>query len=155
MSINFTRRIARLQTLFVCLIALLAFFGPVAQASAAGDNTALLSPEELQLFNLVNAERAKAHCQPLVVNLNLEIKARNNASSMASRGTIQSTYMKPEFLAMGSRMTPDYLISVAWNDAERRATMLNCTYKYVGIGYAFNQSTTFQRYWTMLYAAKI
>lgn len=119
---------------------------------------------ESQVVDLVNAERAEAGCS-IVVTLDsrLTAAARGHSSDMATRDyfshdtlggggfadriTAQgySWSTAGENIAMG-QATAAQVMEDWMNSAGHKANILNCSFKNIGVGLAYNSSKT--PYWT-------
>lgn len=124
----------------------------------AGDHNQV----EAAVFAMVNAERAKAGCQPLQADKRLITSARGHSQDMASRNYFSHNtpegrnpfqrmadagYPRSagENIAAGQR-TPQAVMNSWMNSAGHRANILNCGYKAIGVGVANGGS--FGIYWT-------
>jgi uncharacterized protein YkwD len=118
---------------------------------------------EDQVVTLVNQERAKAGCGALTVDARLANAARAHSQDMATRDYFD--HNTPEGVDPGKRITnagynwqawgeniamgqPDPAsVMQAWmNSPGHRANILNCNFKNIGVGLAYN--TKHQPYWT-------
>ena len=143
-------------------------------ASSAKPSTAQTSPTkttaatanagpEAQVVTLVNTERANAGCGALTVDSRLTTAARGHSSDMATRNYF--SHDTPEGVTVGTRITnTGYKWSmvgenIAWgqataaavmkdwmNSAGHKANILNCGYKNIGVGLAYD--TNRRPYWT-------
>jgi uncharacterized protein YkwD len=128
------------------------------KAATAGDGSV-----ESQVIALVNTERANAGCAALTADSRLTTAARGHSSDMASRGYFDHNTL--EGVTVGTRVTnAGYRWSavgenIAWGQATATAVMkdwmnspghkaniLNCSFKNIGVGMAYNSSR--RPYWT-------
>ncbi len=124
----------------------------------AGDTTA-----EGAVLTLVNQERAKAGCQPLTSDSRLVTAARQHSQDMADRNYFDHT--TPDGVAFDKRITnagyrwsnageniakgqkDAAAVMQAWmNSPGHRANILNCKFKNIGVGLAYDSKRT--PYWT-------
>jgi len=109
---------------------------------------------EAQVLQIVNAERAKAGCKPLVMDSRLVTAARKHSADMAARNYFSHT--TPEGVTFDKRITAE---GYRWSGAAEniakgqqtaaqamdawmhspghRANILNCGYVNIGVGVAF------------------
>ncbi len=118
---------------------------------------------EDQVVSLVNQERAKAGCAALTVDSRLAAAAREHSQDMATRNYFDHT--TPEGVDPGTRITnagyrwqaygeniamgqpdPDSVMQAWMNSPGHRANILNCNFKNLGVGLAYNAKH--QPYWT-------
>jgi uncharacterized protein YkwD len=123
---------------------------------------------ESAVVALVNEERAKAGCQALKVDDRLTAAARGHSADMAARGYFSHTTPEgksfadritaagyrwtaaAENIAKGQRDAASVMNS--WmNSPGHRANILNCTYKDIGVGLAYDGSRT--PLWTQDFAS--
>jgi uncharacterized protein YkwD len=129
--------------------------------SAVTGNGAFLS----RVIVLTNQQRAKYKCPALVANAALAKAAQAHTSDMAGHnyfshysqnGRSPATritaagykwQMAAENIAAGQR-TPDAVVTAWMNSPGHRANILNCKLKQIGVGYAYNATSTYGTYWT-------
>jgi uncharacterized protein YkwD len=123
-----------------------------------GDATA-----EGAVLTLVNQERAKAGCQPLTSDSRLATAARQHSQDMADRNYFDHT--TPDGVTFDKRITnagyrwsnageniakgqkDATSVMQAWmNSPGHRANILNCKFKNIGVGLAYDGKHT--PYWT-------
>jgi uncharacterized protein YkwD len=121
------------------------------------------------VLRLVNVERAKAGCQPLVANSLLNGTARAHSTDMAVRNFFSHT--NPDGKSPFDRMRAGRLpgphdgrehrrrlhdaasVMTAWmNSSGHRANILNCGYKEIGVGYYAGGS--YRHYWTQNFGTR-
>jgi uncharacterized protein YkwD len=136
---------------------------PEPSASPVGDATM-----EAAVVTLVNQERAKVGCQPLGVDDRLTAAARAHSADMAARNYFDHT--TPEGVSFADRITrAGYRWSAAaeniakgqrdaasvmdsWmNSPGHRTNILNCSYKQIGVGLAYDSGHT--ALWTQDFAS--
>lgn len=124
----------------------------------AGDPTA-----EGTVLTLVNQERAKAGCQPLTADSRLATAARLHSQDMADRNYFDHT--TPDGVTFDKRITnagynwsnageniakgqkDAASVMQSWmNSPGHRANILNCKFKNIGVGLAYDGKHT--PYWT-------
>jgi uncharacterized protein YkwD len=125
---------------------------------------------EAQVVTLVNQERAKVGCAALRVDDRLVTAARGHSADMAARNYFDHT--TPEGVTFARRITragyrwsgaaeniakgqPDAVsVMKAWmNSPGHRANILNCGYKDVGVGLAYDAHHT--PLWTQNFGAPL
>jgi uncharacterized protein YkwD len=118
---------------------------------------------EATVLTLVNDERAKASCPPLTADSRLTQAARAHSADMATRDYF--SHDTPEGVSFATRITnagyrwsgaaeniaagqkDPAAVMKSWMDsAGHRANILNCGYKNLGVGLAYNAKKT--PYWT-------
>jgi uncharacterized protein YkwD len=123
-----------------------------------GDTTA-----EGAVLTLVNQERAKAGCQPLASDSRLATAARQHSQDMADRNYFDHT--TPDGVTFDKRITnagyrwsnvgeniakgqkDAASVMQSWmNSPGHRANILNCKFKNIGVGLAYDSKHT--PYWT-------
>jgi uncharacterized protein YkwD len=125
---------------------------------------------EAQVVDLVNQERAKVGCQPLAVDGRLVAAARKHSSDMANRNYFSHTTPEgvdfatrisnegyrwsgaAENIAKGQR-TPAEVMSAWMNSTGHRNNILNCGYKHLGVGLAYDAGKT--ALWTQDFASPL
>jgi uncharacterized protein YkwD len=119
--------------------------------------------DEAAVLNLVNQERAKAGCNALTADSRLAKAAKAHSADMAARNYFD--HSTPEGVTSDVRVTnagyrwsavgeniafgqkDSASVMAAWmNSAGHRANILNCNYRNLGVGLAYNPSRT--PYWT-------
>lgn len=128
-----------------------------------------LSPQEREIIELANAERAKVDVKPLKPNARLCQAARSHSRNMARQMQLSHDldgkgpserlgeigYRHAGFgenCAMGQR-TPQEAIETWLGSEGHRANMLNPDYTEIGVGIADDE--TGQRYFTQLFATPV
>lgn len=130
--------------------------------SATASTTATM---EAQVVTLVNRERARARCRPLVVDSRLVRAARGHSLDMARRnyfahttpaGVTFSTRITRagyrwsragENIAGGQRTAAD--VMRAWmRSPGHRANILNCRFRHIGVGVAVSARSRYSPLWT-------
>jgi uncharacterized protein YkwD len=114
---------------------------------------------EAQVFTIVNTERATAGCQPLNADSRLAKAARAHSADMAAKNYFSHTSLDGtqfadritaagykwsgagENIAKGQR-TPADVMNSWMNSAGHRANILNCGYKDIGVGLAYDSQNT-------------
>jgi uncharacterized protein YkwD len=119
--------------------------------------------DEAAVLNLVNQERGKAGCNALTADSRLAKAARAHSGDMAARNYFD--HSTPEGVTSDTRVTnagyrwsavgeniafgqkdPASVMAAWMNSAGHRANILNCNYRNLGVGLAYNPSRT--PYWT-------
>jgi uncharacterized protein YkwD len=122
-----------------------------------------MTSTESAVLDLVNDQRAKAGCRPLVANGTLVTVARAHSADMAARNYF--SHDDPEGRSPFDRMraagyagrtmgeniaagyqTPAAVMDAWMNSAGHRANILNCAFAEIGVGHATGGS--FGAYWT-------
>ncbi|HET8595819.1 MAG TPA: CAP domain-containing protein [Intrasporangium sp.] len=115
------------------------------------------------MLRLVNVERSRARCVPLTANSALTSAARAHSADMARNNYFSHTSldgrtafqrmraagftgrMMAENIAAGQRTAA--AVMQAWmNSPGHRANILNCGYRYLGVGHVTGGS--YGHYWT-------
>ncbi|MEV8514829.1 CAP domain-containing protein [Dactylosporangium sp. NPDC051484] len=123
---------------------------PKTTAATQGGNSAY----EAKVLTIVNAERAKAGCQPLAYNAKLRAAAYKHSADMAARDYF--SHDTPEGVSFATRITnegyrwsnaaeniakgqstPEDVMNAWMNSAGHRANILNCKLKDLGVGLAY------------------
>lgn len=139
---------------------------PVTAAPKPAATTPKLTGEaafEAQVLTLVNAERAKAGCKALVADSRLAKAAKAHSADMAARNYFEHT--TPDGVEFATRITnagyrwsaaaeniamgqkdPASVMTSWMNSSGHRANILNCGYRNLGVGLAYN--TKKAPYWT-------
>jgi uncharacterized protein YkwD len=113
---------------------------------------------EAAVLTLVNQERAKAGCQPLTADSRLATAARLHSEDMAARNFFNHT--NPDGVTFDQRITkagykwsgaaeniakgqttPASVMDSWMNSPGHRANILNCGFKNIGIGVAYQNRT--------------
>jgi uncharacterized protein YkwD len=127
-------------------------------ASPSGPPEEVLT-QEAAVVTLVNQERAKAGCQPLRMDDRLTAAARGHSADMAARGYFDHT--TPEGVSFADRITkagyrwmaaaeniakgqrdPASVMNSWMNSPGHRTNILNCGYKDIGVGLAYDSGKT-------------
>ncbi len=122
------------------------------------------------MLTLVNQQRAKAGCPALTRDSRLATAARAHSADMAAHGYFDHTTPSGvsaaqritnagyrwssmgENIAEGQRTPAD--VMAAWmNSAGHRANILNCGYRNIGVGLAYDSHHT--PFWTQDFAAPL
>jgi uncharacterized protein YkwD len=136
---------------------------PPTKAPAAAQNLTGEAAHEAAVLNLVNQERAKAGCNALTADSRLAKAAKAHSADMAARNYFD--HSTPEGVTADTRVTsagyrwsavgeniamgqkdPASVMAAWMNSAGHRANILNCDYRNLGVGLAYNASNT--PYWT-------
>jgi uncharacterized protein YkwD len=122
-----------------------------------------LSAYEAAVFAQVNQQRSQAGCPALTVDTRLVTAARGHSTDMANRGYFDHTTpegvtfsqrvtqagyrwsMAAENIASGQQ-TPDSVMNAWMNSSGHRANILNCGYRNIGVGLAYDGRRT--PFWT-------
>lgn len=133
--------------------------------SVTVSNSNGLDQMEQQVLDLVNQERAKAGLPPLVANTSLIRSAKRHTNDMATNdfvshtGSDGSTFTQRitdagyQYSYAGENIAAGYTTAAevvnGWmNSSGHRANILSPNYKDIGIGHAYNSSSTYGHYWT-------
>lgn len=129
-----------------------------APASAAGASAPANPSYPQQVIAIVNTMRGQAHCMPLALNATLMSTAQKHSTEMATYhyfsvishdgidpgGRMERAgynwTSKAEYIAKGPR-TPADVVNAWLRDPAYRSTILNCRFKDVGVGLAYDVST--------------
>jgi uncharacterized protein YkwD len=116
-----------------------------------------------QVLTLVNAERARAGCGALATSSALQTAAQGHSADMAANDYFSHTSQDgrtfsdriraagytggaiAENIAAG-QATASAVMTSWMNSPGHRANILNCAYRYLGVGYA--KGGTYGTYWT-------
>jgi uncharacterized protein YkwD len=121
---------------------------------------------ECQVIHLINQERANHGIPPLTSNLLLHTAARGHSTNMAQNNFFSHTGLDGS--SPGDRITAAGYVWSTWGEniaagystpaqvvagwmsstQGHREAILNPNYTEVGIGYAYNNSSTWGHYWT-------
>jgi uncharacterized protein YkwD len=139
---------------------------PAAKTSPSPAGTGVTA-YEAQVLTLVNQERAKAGCAALTRDSKLASAARAHSADMAAKGYFDHTTPSGvtaaqritnagyrwssmgENIAEGQR-TPAEVMQAWMNSSGHRANILNCGFRNIGVGLAYNSSHT--PFWTQDFA---
>jgi uncharacterized protein YkwD len=118
---------------------------------------------EASVLSLVNQERAKAGCPALTADSRLAKAAKGHSADMAARNYFDHT--TPDGVTFATRISnagyrwsaaaeniaagqkdPAAVMTSWMNSAGHRANILNCGYRNLGVGLAYNAKKT--PYWT-------
>jgi uncharacterized protein YkwD len=141
---------------------------PTAPATPAAPAVSLVATTTAtpaqQVLALVNAERAKAGCQPVRLDDRLSAAATKHSQSMAQNnffshvslhGTTFVTrieregYPAPRSENIAAGNTTAQATMQQWmNSAGHRRNILDCTAKDMGLGVASSRTSTYGTYWT-------
>lgn len=119
---------------------------------------------EREVVALYNAERAAAGRSPLEMDVRLVQSARGHSQDMASNDffdhegsngssfderILAAGYPSPrsENIAAGYS-TPESVVEAWMGSSGHRANILDSSATHVGVGYAYDASSTYHRYWT-------
>ncbi|GIG57003.1 hypothetical protein Lfu02_13750 [Longispora fulva] len=128
-------------------------------ARAPGDS------REAQVLTLVNAERKTAGCQAVTADSRLAVAARMHSADMIKRNFFDHT--NPDGKSPGERIAAAGFTGPAWgeniaagqrdpasvmkawmNSPGHKANILNCKFKYLGVGVAEAAGSKYGIYWT-------
>lgn len=155
----------RVQLFVLALSALMLalFILPTAPAAA--------SPDLNSVIVLTNQQRAAAGCGPLTWNSALATAAQRHADDMAANNYFSHTSrngerfttrirnagyryrLAAENLAAGQQ-TPEEVVASWMASTGHRANILNCRLKEIGIGYAYNEASSYGSYWVQDFGSK-
>ncbi|TQJ51567.1 CAP domain-containing protein [Phycicoccus sp. SLBN-51] len=116
-----------------------------------------------QVLTLVNAERAKAGCGALATSSALQRAAQGHSADMAANDYFSHTSQDSRTFAdriraagytggaiaenIAAGQATAGAVMTSWMDSPgHRANILNCAYRYLGVGYA--KGGTYGTYWT-------
>ncbi len=118
-----------------------------------------------------NVYRNRAGCPALRLNAQLNSAAQRHSDDMARNNFFSHTGFDgsspwdrihdvgydftgaAENAAAGQR-TPQEVVEAWYNSEGHRANMLNCSYREIGVGYAYNASARYGRYWTQVFGRR-
>ncbi len=140
--------------------------GVTDEAASRGAARAPSDAREAQVLALVNQERKNAGCRTdLAPDARLTMSARGHSQDMVKRGFFAHT--NPDGKDPGSRITAAGYRGGAWaeniaagqktpadvmkawmNSEGHRKNILNCQFKYLGVGVAEGQGSKYGIYWT-------
>jgi len=119
---------------------------------------------ERQVVALYNQERAAYSLPPLAIDVRLVQSARGHSEDMASNNffdhegsdgsrfderILAAGYPSPRSENIAAGYSSPASVVAAWmGSAGHRANILDSTARHVGVGYAYNGSSTYGRYWT-------
>lgn len=136
----------------------------------------IFGPEAQQVVDLVNAERALAGCDPLVVSPQLASAAQSHSEDMAFNDFFSHTSFDGRspwdriretgylFSSAAENIAAGYSSAnsavAAWmNSSGHRANILNCRLAETGVGFYYLENDTgnvnYRTYWTQDFAAPI
>jgi uncharacterized protein YkwD len=159
---------------FLIIVLLLGWFAwTPAPAQANSTSSYCATAEEVKLLNLINDYRAANDLDPLVLTQTLGAAAEHHSIDMAdnnyfshtlSDGTTWSKNMsnhgytfttyRAENLAAGSSTANGAFLQ--WKGSPgHNANMLNPRYKAIGVGQAYNVSSTHDWYWTAVFGGRV
>lgn len=144
----------------------------------AGPQTAEEQAKAGEVLTLLNAERARAGCQPLTIDPKLTLAAQRHSQDMAVNNFVShigSTGTNPGQRAssvgyiwstVGENVAAGYTTAEAvmsgWMTSDsHRQNLLNCAYIHIGIGYTYQADDApladaqypYFHYWTQLLAS--
>jgi uncharacterized protein YkwD len=153
----------RLFVLALSALMLTFFILPASSAAA--------SPDLNRVIVLTNEHRRAAGCAELTWNPALATAAQRHADDMAANnyfshaslnGAKFTTRLRnagyryrlaAENIAAGQQ-TPDEVVAGWMASPGHRANILNCRLKEIGIGYGFNDGSTYGSYWVQDFGSK-
>jgi hypothetical protein len=125
---------------------------------------------EMQVADLINAERTKKGLPPLAIDIRLQEAAVSHSEDMANNDFFSHTgsdgsslidrleragypwHRAGENIAAG--LSNPASAVAGWMDSPgHRANILNPSYEQLGVGYAFESSATYRHYWTSDFGA--
>lgn len=129
------------------------------------------SPDLNSVIVLTNQHRRAAGCADLTWNPALATAAQRHADDMASNNYFSHTSLDgakftarirsagyryrlaAENIAAGQQ-SPEEVVAGWMASTGHRANILNCRLKEIGIGYGFNDSSTYGTYWVQDFGSK-
>ena len=117
------------------------------------------------VLDLVNKERVKRGIDPLVLSEDICQKADIRAKELTVLfshtrpdgrdcfsifGSKQGKIYAGENIAAGSA-TPEAVVNQWMNSPGHRENMLNSNYRYLGVGYAYDENSEYTHYWVQLF----
>lgn len=119
----------------------------------------------MEMLNAVNNERSKAHLNPLCYNIKLVKAAQLHSEDQALSGNFSHTGSNDSMLfdrintqrfqwtLLGENIAAGHenvmSVMTAWmNSTSHRDNILG-NYKFLGMGFAYNPETDYQRFWTV------
>ncbi len=163
---SFLSLIKKLNILFIIIIfsSLLVSLSPFSVNSA----NISLDNEEETLLNLINEYRQSNGLSPLILSSELTIAAKMHSQDMANNNYFshysldgRSPYERAKdagyfYLPIGENIAAGYTNAIdvfnAWKGSiEHNKNMLNKDFKAMGIGRAYNSSSFYKWYWTVVF----
>ncbi len=149
--------------------------GPVAKprvpAASQAQSLARLDDMLQRVVDLTNQQRAQQGLPPLTLNSSLCSSAQTQSQDMASHNFFSHTgsdgsdvgqriaaagyspiWAYGENIAAG-QSTPEEVVAAWMNSPEHRANILSPYYTDIGVGYAYNDGSTYKSYWTEDFAS--
>ncbi|MFQ3661039.1 MAG: CAP domain-containing protein [Chloroflexaceae bacterium] len=152
-------------------------FVPVVRV--AGSSQSSITPSiSAQVLALLNAERARAGCQPLSLDSRLMGAAQQHSEDMATNNFVGHTGSNGSTLAQrvnavgytwsalaenvaAGYTTPEAVMAGWMRSSGHRQNILNCRYVHVGIGYVYQADDAplpgvqypYYHYWTQVFGA--
>jgi uncharacterized protein YkwD len=136
--------------------------------ASADSAESLPSPTVRQVISMVNQARSRAGCGPVAYNSRLGSAARQHSADMAGRRYF--SHYTPGGAGPGNRMlnagyrwnaygeniawgqrSPGQVMNAWLNSPDHRHNILNCRYRSIGVGVAYNRNGT--PYWTQDFGA--
>ncbi|MEV6524936.1 CAP domain-containing protein [Longispora sp. NPDC051575] len=135
------------------------------QGATRGDVRGAGDSREAQVLTLVNNERKTAGCAALTADTRLAVSARMHSADMIKRGFFDHT--NPDGKSPGERIAAAGFSGGAWgeniaagqrdaasvmkawmNSPGHKANIVNCKFKFLGVGVADGASSKYGIYWT-------
>ena len=139
--------------------------GSSSAAAVPVTTTAATPTVEMQVLNIVNAERAKYGLAPLTWD---PVNLAPGAAVRAQEISVYFSHTRPDgsscFTAVtnpgalgeniaGGQRSPEEVM-VAWmNSSGHRANILNARYTKLGVGYYYNAQTPYRYYWVQMFSS--
>ena len=139
--------------------------GSSSAATVPVTTTAATPTVEMQVLNIVNAERAKYGLAPLTWD---PVNLAPGAAVRAQEISVYFSHTRPDgsscFTAVtnpgalgeniaGGQRSPEEVM-VAWmNSSGHRANILNARYTKLGVGYYYNAQTPYRYYWVQMFSS--
>ena len=139
--------------------------GSSSAATVLVTTTAATPTVEMQVLNIVNAERAKYGLAPLTWD---PVNLAPGAAVRAQEISVYFSHTRPDgsscFTAVtnpgalgeniaGGQRSPEEVM-VAWmNSSGHRANILNARYTKLGVGYYYNAQTPYRYYWVQMFSS--
>jgi len=133
--------------------------------AASAQDVSCPSEVELEIVELLNQERANENLPPLVIDIRLIEAARRHNNDMATNDFVSHTgsdgsspfdriadsgysaSIAGENVAAGYR-TAAAVVQGWMNSDGHRANILSPSYEHIGVGYVYDENTTYGHYWT-------
>ncbi|GAA0621811.1 CAP domain-containing protein [Kribbella sandramycini] len=132
-----------------------------------GTASATMTPQDFrsEVVSRTNAERARVGCPALNRHGALDNAAQGHAADMANRNYFSHTSQDgrspfdrmrqagyPSNSGMAENIaagysTPAQVVAGWMNSSGHRANILNCSYRSIGVGYAYRSGTAYGHYW--------